>query len=510
MLTKIFKLYFNLISNYLNKFNTIFIYIINLISKKMIIAESESNELSYPKSSLKKNLHLNKINEITSEMEKLITGLSPKAKRPVKKSALRIQIDYDDEDTNKFSKMLSFSPLNNHSKNIPVKCKLSFNTTVNNELSIFSKLLKKSCKTLALNSFQDNNEMISMKELSKIAEKEGDDCYLSIKSHKTTNEDLSNIIGKDSNKINEVFKKNEDSDVSSDNDNESKSFKSKTFSTKSNKRVGSEELQALYYVEEDQFYDELDENFKKYYVSAVDNFAGNYNVYITNSLMLISLLPDSSYFSQEVQKRKDNYEFCNFKRLMILDLDETLIHTDFEYKFESHDVYLKMKTEDGIENIIPINIRPYLKEFLEFSSKYFDIVAFTASCKEYADVVIDYIDPDKKYFKYRLYRESCVIYKNLYLKFLEVFSKNLKDVIIVENSMFSFSYSLKNGILVTSFYDDKDDQDLLSLIEFLETGIIYSNDVRDIIEATFEFTKIQNSLKDVSYEDMQSIVHYPD
>ena len=41
-------------------------------------------------------------------------------------------------------------------------------------------------------------------------------------------------------------------------------------------------------------------------------------------------------------------------------------------------------------------------------SKTYEIIAFTASDRSYADAVIDEIDPQQDYIKHRLYREHCV------------------------------------------------------------------------------------------------------
>ena len=43
------------------------------------------------------------------------------------------------------------------------------------------------------------------------------------------------------------------------------------------------------------------------------------------------------------------------------------------------------------------NIRPFTKECLEAVNKHYEVVCFTASHKWYADVILDYIDPEKKY-----------------------------------------------------------------------------------------------------------------
>ena len=43
------------------------------------------------------------------------------------------------------------------------------------------------------------------------------------------------------------------------------------------------------------------------------------------------------------------------------------------------------------------NIRPFTKECLEMANEFFEVVVFTASHKWYADIILDYIDPEKKY-----------------------------------------------------------------------------------------------------------------
>jgi len=53
-------------------------------------------------------------------------------------------------------------------------------------------------------------------------------------------------------------------------------------------------------------------------------------------------------------------------------------------------------------------MRPYLLTFLHQVSKLFTIIVFTLAEKDYADRVIEKIDPHRKYLVRRLYREHCV------------------------------------------------------------------------------------------------------
>lgn len=51
-----------------------------------------------------------------------------------------------------------------------------------------------------------------------------------------------------------------------------------------------------------------------------------------------------------------------------------------------------------------VKVRPYVREFLRKMSRLFELVVFTAALKEYADKIIDFIDPEG-YIKRRFYRD---------------------------------------------------------------------------------------------------------
>ena len=53
-------------------------------------------------------------------------------------------------------------------------------------------------------------------------------------------------------------------------------------------------------------------------------------------------------------------------------------------------------------------MRPFVDECLKRLAELYEIVVFTAGIKDYADPILDYIDPKKEYFKKRLYRTDCI------------------------------------------------------------------------------------------------------
>jgi Dullard-like phosphatase family protein len=119
-----------------------------------------------------------------------------------------------------------------------------------------------------------------------------------------------------------------------------------------------------------------------------------------------------------------------------------------------------------------LNIRPFAHECLERIKKNYVSIVYTASHQSYADSVLNYLDPSGEFIKYRLYRHNCVeIHEDgekLYIKDLRIIKNiDLKDMIIIDNSVLSFSFQLENGIPILPYYDNKEDNELRFLMNYL-------------------------------------------
>ena len=257
-------------------------------------------------------------------------------------------------------------------------------------------------------------------------------------------------------------------------------------------------------------YFQFEQNFKKYYVDSAKNNNGNYDNYVKNALKLISLIPYHKLnISEKIKEIRKNLNFpqaisrSNFdnkKKLLILDIDETLVHSDLDFslkqKVPKYDAILHFNSEDEKNIPIPLLVRPGTNKFLDYAVKEFDLVVFTASDQQYADVVIDYLEKDKKYFKMRLYRNHCIfIEPGLYIKDLRIFSgiKKIEDIIILDNSLFSFADQLNNGILITSFFSDMNDTFLQNVKCYLDY-IKNEKDIRTINKESFKFEDIKEDI----------------
>ena len=212
--------------------------------------------------------------------------------------------------------------------------------------------------------------------------------------------------------------------------------------------------------------------------------------------------------SQRQQKSKVNFNFPKpaknkpQKKIALFDLDETLVHCtgDININKEPYQHSIDISLPGNKEVTVGINIRPFWKKTLNLIKKHYHIVVFTASHQAYADAVLDFMDPSKKYFKYRLYRNNCSLVDvegaKFYVKDLDIFdeSYDLKDIVIVDNSVLSFIYHLENGIPIVPYYSEDKDGSLYVVGLYL-MHIYKENDLR---EANKKYINLDSFLKEAS------------
>jgi len=167
---------------------------------------------------------------------------------------------------------------------------------------------------------------------------------------------------------------------------------------------------------------------------------------------------------------------------LALDLDETLVHCSVQ-PIRQPDLTFTVAF-NGVDYEVYVRMRPYLKEFLNLVSQWFEIVVFTASQKVYADKLLSMLDPSNKYIAHRMFRDSCLCVDGNYLKDLSVLGRDIRKVAIIDNSVQAFGYHLNNGIPIESWFDDDEDQELMKLIPFLKR-LKDCADVRAVIKETF-------------------------
>lgn len=138
-------------------------------------------------------------------------------------------------------------------------------------------------------------------------------------------------------------------------------------------------------------------------------------------------------------------------------------------------------------------MRPGVLEFLNKTSKDFDLYVFTAATKEYADLVLDTLDPGKVLFHRRLYRTECSrTRQGYYTKDLRKITSNLERVVLVDNNPICFVPQPTNGIWIPSFYDDHHDRALYWLMDVLN-DLKNAFDVRPLLDRQIRLQVFKHS-----------------
>ena len=243
--------------------------------------------------------------------------------------------------------------------------------------------------------------------------------------------------------------------------------------------------------------------------------------YLKYTLDCMELILEIDIEKQTRLKNKINFNFPKpkkskiKKKIALFDLDETLVHCTGDLKINKdkyqHAIEIKLPGKQAVT--VGINLRPYWKQTLNLIKKYYYIVIYTASHQAYADAVLDFMDPKKKYFKYRLFRNNCSLVDvdgaKFYVKDLDIFNEyyDLKDIIIVDNSVLSFAFHLHNGIPIVPFYDE-DKEGSLYVVGLYLMHIFNEEDLREANKKQINldsFLEEAKKQKEEEYMDIEQI-----
>jgi len=174
------------------------------------------------------------------------------------------------------------------------------------------------------------------------------------------------------------------------------------------------------------------------------------------------------------------------KKCLVLDLDETLVHSSFR-AVPGADFVIPVQIEDVV-HFVYVAKRPGVDEFLTEMAQHYELVIYTASLNKYADPLLDLLDPNRV-IRTRLFRESCVYYEGNYVKDLSLLDRDLSQAIIVDNSPSSYIFHPENAIDCSSFIDDPTDRELDQIGAFL-AGVKDVEDVRDVCSLWRQYPNI--------------------
>ena len=157
-----------------------------------------------------------------------------------------------------------------------------------------------------------------------------------------------------------------------------------------------------------------------------------------------------------------------YNKLLILDIDETLIYSSNkqldrlpDFKLDEYFVY----------------IRPGVNEFILTCSKLLDLAVWTSSTSDYAHEIINNIFPNHLQLEFLFARERCLFKRNPDLDVIETFKPlkkvrrkgfSLDSVLIIDDTAETFKYNYGNAILVKKYQGEANDVELFLLLKYLE------------------------------------------
>lgn len=184
------------------------------------------------------------------------------------------------------------------------------------------------------------------------------------------------------------------------------------------------------------------------------------------SLMDLTKFQEGQYKNPEtgwLLGKKDS-KFGN-KKCLILDLDETLVHSSFKY-LRTADFVIPVEIDNQVHHVYVIK-RPGVDEFLKKVGQWYEVVVFTASVLKYGDPLLNKLDINKS-IHHRLFRDSCYNYEGNFIKNLSQIGRPLSDSIIIDNSPASYIFHPQHSVPISSWFSDTHDNELLDLLPFLE------------------------------------------
>ncbi len=165
-------------------------------------------------------------------------------------------------------------------------------------------------------------------------------------------------------------------------------------------------------------------------------------------------------------------QLLNQRHLLILDLDETLIHA--KENAETVELPPPSFTIPGYQ----IWKRPFVDAFIEKIMDWFDVAVWTSSSNSYAEAVIPQIFPNPDRLIFVWSRSKCTLHydhdlweyswrKNLD-KVKRQFKRSLEHILIIDDSSKKLDRHYGNLISVLPFKGSMQDTELRDILPFLE------------------------------------------
>ena len=198
----------------------------------------------------------------------------------------------------------------------------------------------------------------------------------------------------------------------------------------------------------------------------------------TNVFPVLEIPTCDSFLPQSLPNDSTHALPEDSRKILILDLDETLIHTS---TFPPHK-NVKCLTFTNNDTKEYVFLRPGVEEFLAHVAQMFEVFIFTAGTRGYAEPILDQLCPEIDQL-HRFFRDSCNFSSKKCKKDLTKFGKPLSQVIMIDDNRHMKQTYPDNTIHIDNWNGTPYDDTLLNTVIPILEECNAANDVRTILSS---------------------------
>ncbi|KAM9357781.1 CTD small phosphatase-like protein 2-B [Symphorus nematophorus] len=212
---------------------------------------------------------------------------------------------------------------------------------------------------------------------------------------------------------------------------------------------------------------------------SIDLLAGDEEDDVFNPFRFIKNIPSQSQHSQPQIRDIPPKTRSTPEATLVVDLEETLMFSSLNVIDEAEYTFYTAFQDHQYK--VYMILRPHVKEFLQSMAKIYELFVYTCAKKEYAEKILNILDPQRKLFRHRLYQDDCACVLGHYIKDLSVLGRDLAKTVVLDNAPHTYPYHLMNTIPIKSWCGEPEDRELLKLIPSMEK-LSTAEDFREVLK----------------------------
>ncbi|KAM3619840.1 uncharacterized protein V6R79_014424 [Siganus canaliculatus] len=212
---------------------------------------------------------------------------------------------------------------------------------------------------------------------------------------------------------------------------------------------------------------------------SIDLLAGDEDDDVFSPCRFIKNIPSRSQYARPQIRDIPPKTRSTPEATLVVDLEETLMFSSLNVIDEAEFTFYTAFQDHQYKAYMVL--RPYVKEFLQSMSKIYELFVYTCAKKDYADKILNILDPQRKLFRHRLYQDDCACVLGHYIKDLSVLGRDLAKTVVLDNAPHTYPYHLMNTIPIKSWSGESQDRELQKLIPSMEK-LSAAEDFREVLK----------------------------